>query len=76
MLINKLSLCGVTTLFYHKDLETANPLDVNQWTFYMVKTIELDNKLPNQKTIGLSTLKSLEHIECSYDELKSKLNGL
>lgn len=49
----------VFCLFDHKDRETADPTNLNQWTFYIVPTKLLNEKLGNQKSLSLSTLESL-----------------
>lgn len=36
-------------LLNHKDMDTVNPLDLNQWDFFIVKTEELNSKLKDQK---------------------------
>lgn len=41
------------------DRRTADPLDVDQWTFYVVGRRRLDRERPGQKTIGLGSLRSL-----------------
>ncbi|WP_164674565.1 hypothetical protein [Spirulina subsalsa] len=56
------------------DSETLiNPMDMEQWTFFIVKTEELNQKRSNQKTLRLTTLKTLRHIECNYAHLKESL---
>lgn len=63
-------------LLHHKDKETADPLNPTQWTFYLVRTSLLNLELPEGKSIGLSTLQTLEHNKCSYYELKEKFNQI
>ncbi|HEU0302863.1 MAG TPA: hypothetical protein VFR37_25600 [Longimicrobium sp.] len=59
----------VFCLLHHADAATLDPLDLDQWTFYVLSTAVLDQKLPQQKTITLSALRTLEPIECGYDGL-------
>lgn len=47
----------VFALLAHKDLATLNALEVDQWTFYVLPTSELDSRTRSQHSI---TLKSLE----------------
>ena len=54
----------------HKDQKTINPMDLNQWTFYVLKTEILNNHKPDQKTIGLNSLTKLNPTKCDYNELK------
>lgn len=61
-------------LLHHKDKDTVDPMKLEQWTFYLVRTDEINKKLVTQKTIGLLKLESLNHIKCNYNELLEKLN--
>lgn len=58
-------------LLHHKDQETINPLNLDQWAFYIVTTKELNDKIPNQKTIGISTIEVLNHQKCKFSEIKN-----
>jgi hypothetical protein len=53
----------------HKAAETANPLNLDQWEFYVLPTRELDAHVPNQKTIGLNGLLKLKPQKARYSEL-------
>ncbi len=46
-----------------------NPLDVAQWTFYVLPA----SKLPEQKTIRIGPLIHLRPRQCKYDELKAAI---
>lgn len=61
-------------LLNHKNQETINPLDLDQWTFYILSTRTLDKELPNQKTITLGSLLKLNPIECKYGQINKVLN--
>lgn len=61
-------------LLENKDQKTINPLDLDQWVFYVLKTEILNEKVPNQKTIGLNSLLKLKPKKCSYNELKNFTN--
>ncbi|MEE9431929.1 MAG: hypothetical protein V3V16_12855 [Melioribacteraceae bacterium] len=60
----------VFCLLEHKNQNTIRPMDINQWTFYVLRTEVLDKKKPNQKSIGLNSLLKLKPIKCSFNELK------
>lgn len=60
----------VFCLLKHKDQKTINPLNLEQWTFYVLETAVLDKERPNQKSIGLNSLLKLNPKECSYAELR------
>ena len=58
----------------HKDKNTVNPLNLNQWDFYILETEVLNKKMPNQKTITLSSLLKLEPLKVKYDGIKTEIN--
>ena len=54
-----------------KNQNDINPLNLEQWTFFVVETTEINNVLTSQSTITLNSLrKKLSHFECKYYELK------
>lgn len=60
----------VFCLLAHKDKDTVDPLNLDQWRFFVLPRKVLDEKLGNQKTLGLNSLLSLEPIETAYDGIK------
>lgn len=48
----------VFCLFAHRDLATADPLDLTQWEFFVASTVRLNAVAPTQKTIRLNPLLS------------------
>ena len=66
----------VFCLIANKDIETINPLDLNQWKFYIIKTSKLDDVLGNQKTLSLSKLEKLQPIIAKYDEISKAIDNL
>ena len=60
----------VFSLLHHKDKETVNPMDLSQWTFYVVSTNQLDDVCGEAKSISLSGLKKLGPIACDFDGLR------
>ena len=54
-----------------KDQKAINPLDLNQWTFYVLKTEVLDKMVQNQKNIGINSLLKLNPEKCTFNELKN-----
>ena len=61
----------VFCLLKHTDQETLNPLDTDQWEFYVVKTALLNEKCTNQKTISLSALKKLGAAAIPFEEIRA-----
>ena len=60
-------------LLDHRDQKTINPLDLDQWIFYVLKTDVLNEKIPKQKVIGLNSLLRLNPIECKFNDLKNNI---
>lgn len=65
----------VFCILSHKDKTTVNPLDLSQWDFYILPTVVLKDKKPNQKTITLSNLLQLKPETAKYDKLKNIINS-
>ena len=57
----------------HKDKETINPLDIDQWEIYILPTKILDEKIPGQKTITLASLMRFEPMKVEYGEIKKSI---
>jgi hypothetical protein len=57
-------------LLHHKDQATINPMILDQWTFYVVPTKVLEEKLKEQKTLSLSTLLHLDVQGVSFERLR------
>ena len=57
--LSRSSEAYVFALHAHTDRATADPLDVEQWAFYVVPTGRLDSQCATQKRIGLTSLSRL-----------------
>lgn len=57
----------------HLDKRTLDPLNMDQWDFYLLPTSVLNEKKPTQKTIGLSTLLSLGPIKAEFREFSATM---
>ena len=55
------------------DDKGTNPMDVSQWSFYVLPTSVIDEKLGDQKTISLSALLELNPVYSTYDDLKQSV---
>ena len=60
----------------HRDQDTANPLDLNQWDFYVLNTKILNEKVPNQKLINLAGIQKLDSKKTSYTGLNQEIHKL
>jgi hypothetical protein len=59
-----------------KTQNNINPLNLEQWTFFVVETIEINNVLQSQSTITLNSLKrKLKYVECKYSEIKKTIGN-
>ena len=66
----------VFCLFSCKNPSIANPMNLSQWEFYVLRTNVLNEKIPNQKTIGLASLVRLGAKRVSYSELSAAIKEI
>jgi hypothetical protein len=57
------------------DRKHVDPLEVEQWTFYVLATSVLNRKVPVQSRIRLKPLIDLDPHQCTYDELKAAIHA-
>ena len=65
----------VFCLFACKERENANPLNLDQWDFYVLPTQVLDQKCGGQKSIAFSALLKLGAVKCHYEEIKAYIDN-
>ena len=53
----------------HTEQDSIDPMNLDQWEFYILRSDVLDAACPTQKTIGLSSLLNLEPYRAKYDEI-------
>ena len=66
----------VFCLLKHQNKETLDPMNLDQWEFYVLSAKLLDEKLTMQKTISLARLLQLEPIIARYEDLADCINKL
>jgi len=66
----------VFCLLHHQDRATLNPLDMAQWTFYVLPTATLERLCPKQKSIGLVSLRRMKPRHCAYEELAQTIHAI
>jgi hypothetical protein len=66
----------VFCLLTEKDKNKLDPLDLDQWIFYIVLTPVLDKAFPTQKSIGLAALERLNPYVAKYGQIKSCIESL
>ena len=54
--------------------ETANPMDLENWEFYVVPTAFLDQHCQNNKTISLGHIRSFGFQKIDYGHLKQEID--
>lgn len=65
----------VFCLFACTDGLKANPMDLTQWEFYVLSTRVLDERVPRQKTITLSSLIRLGAKKVDFEGLKEAVHS-
>ena len=66
----------VFCVLHHQDEQTVNPMDMDQWTFYVLETKVLNEKCEFQKTIGLNSLLKLKPVICSFKEVRTTVEDI
>ena len=59
----------VFCLLNHRDKATLDPLNLDQWTFYLIGAAALNDQVGQQQTLSLSRLLSLHPRHATYAEL-------
>ncbi len=65
----------VFALLAHRDKATLDPLNLDQWEFYVLPTAVLDTQLPTQKTISLGMVRRLSAQQVQFGTLRSVCEG-
>jgi len=60
----------------HKDKATADPLNLDQWEFYLLRASDLDAAFPTQKSVRLASLLKLPHRKVSYREIAAAVKEM
>ncbi|MBN2487471.1 MAG: hypothetical protein JXA98_00415 [Methanosarcinaceae archaeon] len=66
----------VFCLLNHKIQETIDPLNTDQWDFFILSTSVLNAKVGRQKKISLNSLKRLDPIHAKYEDLSHQIEEL
>ena len=65
----------VFALLAHKDKPTIDPMDLNQWEFYVLPTVALNTHFGSLKRVTLGSLKALAS-PVHFDELKNEFKTI
>lgn len=60
----------------HQDKSTVDPLNLDQWKFYILSTEVLNRQLGQQKSIGLVSLLRLNPVGAKHHELAEAINAV
>ena len=60
----------------HTDQDTANPLLISQWDFYLLPTSVINEKLGNQESASLTALIQAGAELCPYENLAQRISEL
>lgn len=63
----------IFALHAHKDQETINPLDTNQWEFYILPKDTIDSEIGDAKQITLKKVIDLNAIKSDFDNLHEEI---
>lgn len=58
----------------HKDQDSINPLNLDQWDFFVISTTELTKAVGNQKTISLKKLLKIGLRAVKFGEIRKAVN--
>jgi hypothetical protein len=67
---NRKSDLYIFCLLNHKIQDTINPMNLEQWRFYLLETRIINEELKDTKSISLKMLKRMSTRSCNYDRLK------
>lgn len=56
-------------LLDHREKTTLDPMRLEQWKFYLLRSAVLDERHPSQKTISLASLLNLQPVEATFENL-------
>ena len=55
---------------------TLDPMRLEQWKFYLLRSAVLDERHPSQKTISLASLLKLVPLEAKFENLAKRVEEL
>jgi len=63
-------------LLDHREKATLDPMGLEQWKFYLLRSSVLDERFPTQKTISLASLLKLEPQAATFENLAERVAEL
>lgn len=65
----------VFALLAHKEKATIDPMDLDQWRFYVVPTVTIDHRTRSQHSITFNSLEKLSGGAVAFGHLKRAIRG-
>ena len=66
----------VFCLHHHQSQSTIDPLDMSQWTFYVLPTADLNRAVGDQRTIRASRLTEIGAVTVAFDGIKDAIDAV
>lgn len=66
----------VFALLDHINQDSIDPMNLEQWTFYVINTETIDKRLKDAKSAGISTLERIGAVKCTFDEIKTNIEDI
>ena len=66
----------VFCLHKHRDQATLDVLNVSQWTFFVIPTKAIDDKLDSQKSVGVTTLRRIGACEVPFGKIRQTVTNM
>ncbi len=66
----------VFCLLHHRNEHTLNPMNLSQWTFFIIHAQQLEKSLTEKRIITLTELKKLNSIMCGFDNLRRVIESV
>ena len=66
----------VFCVLHHRDKATVDPLRLEQWSFYLITSKQLNERIGNQARIALSGLERLEAVQADFESLPARFREI
>ncbi len=63
-------------LLRFEDLSDTDPMQLERWRFYVIRTSDINSLLGNQRSITLSSMSHLPVSKCNFEELQETVDRL
>lgn len=63
-------------LFACAESDAAEPLDLGQWHFYLMRTADINARFGDQRSVSIPALEKANAVSCGFGELRKELDKL